>query len=119
MTSEERISRKMRTLRHEMGLTQADLAKRVGAHHQQIYRYETGTGRVPAAHLAAIAQVFSVPMETFFDDPERPKHACAETRDPALQQDVRTVAALVCAATPLVKQRDIAGGDFGGSGSRA
>ena len=24
-----------------------------------------------------------------------------------------------CAATPLVKQRDIAGGDFGGSGSRA
>ena len=25
----------------------------------------------------------------------------------------------VCAATPLVKQRDIAGGDFGGSGSRA
>ena len=25
----------------------------------------------------------------------------------------------LCAATPLVKQRDIAGGDFGGSGSRA
>ena len=25
----------------------------------------------------------------------------------------------VCAATPLVKQRDIAGGDLGGSGSRA
>ena len=31
----------------------------------------------------------------------------------------RQVAELQCAATPLVKQRDIAGGDFGGSGSRA
>lgn len=100
MTSEERISKQMRALRHEMGLTQADLAKRVGAHPQQIYRYETGTGRIPAAHLAAIAQVFSVPMEVFFDDPDRSAPFPVESSDVALQQDVRTVASLVRGLMP-------------------
>ncbi len=90
MTLEQRIAARVRQHRQAAGLTQSELANKIGAHTQQIYRYETGGGRIPATHLCEIARVLALPLEAFFDE-----QTDIGTEDELLLRDTRTVAMLL------------------------
>ncbi len=50
-----------------VGITQQQLAERVGIKFQQIQKYETGTNRISASRLWDIAAVLEVPVAFFFE----------------------------------------------------
>jgi transcriptional regulator with XRE-family HTH domain len=61
------IGRRLRERRRVLGLSQAELATRLGFTPPQINRYEHGTTRLSAAGLWRAAQVLEVPASYFFD----------------------------------------------------
>jgi len=50
-----------------IGMTQQQLAERVGIKFQQIQKYETGMNRVSASRLWDISETLEVPVSFFFD----------------------------------------------------
>ena len=50
-----------------IGMTQQQLAEKVGIKFQQIQKYETGMNRVSASRLWDIAQAVEVPVSFFFE----------------------------------------------------
>lgn len=50
------IGARMRTRRRQLGLSQSDLAHRLGVSFQQVQKYERGANRVAASTLLAAAQ---------------------------------------------------------------
>jgi transcriptional regulator with XRE-family HTH domain len=50
-----------------VGMTQQQLAEKVGIKFQQIQKYETGMNRISASRLFDIAQALSVPVAYFFE----------------------------------------------------
>jgi transcriptional regulator with XRE-family HTH domain len=61
------VGKRIRHRRWMVGMTQQQLADRVGIKFQQIQKYETGMNRVSASRLWDIAQVLSVPISFFFE----------------------------------------------------
>ncbi len=62
----------LRELRTEMGLTQADLAQKLGVSRQAVIALETDK-HVPSLDLAyKISAVFRRPVEAIFENPYRP-----------------------------------------------
>jgi transcriptional regulator with XRE-family HTH domain len=53
-----------------VGMTQQQLAEKVGIKFQQIQKYETGMNRVSASRLWDISEALSVPVAYFFDGME-------------------------------------------------
>ena len=49
------------------GMSQSDLAGRLGVSFQQVQKYEKGANRVGAGRLPQIAQIFDVPIGALFD----------------------------------------------------
>ncbi|MCL4164987.1 UNVERIFIED_CONTAM: hypothetical protein GTU68_029332 [Idotea baltica] len=49
-----------------VGMTQAELAEKLGIRFQQVQKYESGSNRVAASRLWDIAQVVGVPVGYFF-----------------------------------------------------
>lgn len=63
----------LRELRTEMGLTQADLAARLGVSRQAVIALETDK-HIPSLDLAyKISAVFDRPIEAIFENPYRPQ----------------------------------------------
>jgi transcriptional regulator with XRE-family HTH domain len=58
-TLELMIGARMRTRRRLLGLSQADLAERLGVSFQQVQKYERGANRVAASTLLAAAQTLN------------------------------------------------------------
>jgi transcriptional regulator with XRE-family HTH domain len=50
------IGARLRTRRRQLGLSQSDLAERLGVSFQQVQKYERGANRVAASTLLAAAQ---------------------------------------------------------------
>jgi transcriptional regulator with XRE-family HTH domain len=50
-----------------VGMTQQQLAEKVGIKFQQIQKYETGMNRVSASRLWDISEALGVPVAYFFD----------------------------------------------------
>ena len=61
------VGLRLRQRRWAKGLTQQQLAERVGVRFQQIQKYETGENRVSASRLWEIATVLEVPVGYFFE----------------------------------------------------
>jgi transcriptional regulator with XRE-family HTH domain len=61
------VGKRIRHRRWMVGMTQQQLAERVGIKFQQIQKYETGMNRVSASRLWDIAAVLEVPIAFFFD----------------------------------------------------
>jgi len=78
------VGKRVRHRRWMVGMTQQQLAEKVGIKFQQIQKYETGTNRVSASRLWAIAEALNVEVSFFFEglggDQEE---AGAETLGPA------------------------------------
>lgn len=60
------VGDRLRALREQRGMSQEALGQRVDVSFQQIQKYERGANRVGASRLFEFAQVFNVPVETFF-----------------------------------------------------
>ena len=61
------VGKRIRHRRWMVGLTQQQLADRVGIKFQQIQKYETGMNRVSASRLWDIAETLEVPISFFFE----------------------------------------------------
>lgn len=70
MVKPTRVTNRIRARREDAGLTQADLAGRIGVTRQTLIAIEQGRYS-PTLELAfQIARVFEVPLEEIFDYPE-------------------------------------------------
>lgn len=61
------VGQRIRQRRWLVGMTQQQLAERVGIKFQQIQKYETGANRVSASRLWDIAAALEVPVSFFFE----------------------------------------------------
>ncbi|MEZ5675610.1 MAG: helix-turn-helix transcriptional regulator [Thalassovita sp.] len=61
------VGKRVRQRRWLVGMTQQQLAERVGIKFQQIQKYETGANRISASRLWDIADVLEVPVSFFFE----------------------------------------------------
>jgi transcriptional regulator with XRE-family HTH domain len=86
-------------LRAQAGLSQSQLAIRVGVSFQQIQKYETGANRVSASRLHQLATVLGAPIGSFFP-------SASPTTDPGAPPDWRELRFL----TASVEGRSVAAG---------
>ncbi|MGH1330892.1 MAG: helix-turn-helix domain-containing protein [Paracoccaceae bacterium] len=61
------VGKRVRHRRWMVGMTQQQLAEKVGIKFQQIQKYETGMNRVSASRLWDIAEALNVPVAFFFE----------------------------------------------------
>ena len=61
------VGGRIRLIRTTRGITQNELADRLGITFQQIQKYERGVNRVGASRLLAITRLLNVPITFFFD----------------------------------------------------
>ena len=76
------VGKRIRHRRWLVGLTQKQLAEKVGIKFQQIQKYETGANRVSASRLWDISETLDVSISFFFegiDRNERPSEAIGAT----------------------------------------
>jgi transcriptional regulator with XRE-family HTH domain len=66
-SADVQIGESIRAHRLIVGMTQGDLARKLGVSFQQIQKYERGTNRVGAGRLPQIAKIFNIPIATLFD----------------------------------------------------
>lgn len=64
------VAGRLRLRRVMLGLSQDDLAKRLGVTSQQVQKYEAGETRISASRLYEIAQHLGVPITWFFSELE-------------------------------------------------
>jgi len=69
------VGQKVRRRRWMVGMTQQQLAEKVGIKFQQIQKYETGMNRVSASRLWDIAEALEVSVSFFFEDIDDEKSA--------------------------------------------
>ena len=61
------VGKRVRHRRWMVGMTQQQLAGKVGIKFQQIQKYETGMNRISASRLWDIAEALDVPVSFFFE----------------------------------------------------
>jgi transcriptional regulator with XRE-family HTH domain len=90
------IGAAIRAARFSRGLTQDDLAARLGVTRATIASYETGRRKIPAGTLIRIAHLCGKPL-TFFDAQQQPESAPSPAPQPPAQADPQhaAVAAIV------------------------
>lgn len=64
---------RLRRRRLLLGLTQKDVAERIGVRFQQIQKYECGANRMSAARLWQLVQALDVPVTYFYDGLDGPR----------------------------------------------
>jgi transcriptional regulator with XRE-family HTH domain len=64
------VGQRIRIQRLAAGLSQSELAERIGVTFQQVQKYEKGMNRVGAGRLTQIARVLNVPVGSFFNGRE-------------------------------------------------
>jgi transcriptional regulator with XRE-family HTH domain len=81
------VGQRVRQRRWMLGMTQQQLAERVGIKFQQIQKYETGMNRVSASRLWDIAEALDVAVSYFFEGLEGEVAAAAFSATPDLTVD--------------------------------
>jgi transcriptional regulator with XRE-family HTH domain len=67
-SADGQVGESIRAHRLAAGMSQAELAKRLGVSFQQVQKYEKGRNRVGAGRLPQIAGIFGVPIGALFED---------------------------------------------------
>jgi transcriptional regulator with XRE-family HTH domain len=65
-SADSQVGESIRAHRLAAGMSQRDLAERLGVSFQQVQKYEKGTNRVGAGRLPQIAEIFGVPIGALF-----------------------------------------------------
>ena len=68
MSGKISLGQRIKTMRLSRGMTQADLARAIDQSQSSITMYETGRRDPDYETLEALADVFNVPLSSFFDD---------------------------------------------------
>ncbi|MCK0149115.1 helix-turn-helix domain-containing protein [Marivita sp. S6314] len=84
------VGKRVRHRRWLVGMTQQQLAEKVGIKFQQIQKYETGANRVSASRLWDIADALDVPVAFFFEGIEEAQQegAAPATASDAVPSDL-------------------------------
>jgi transcriptional regulator with XRE-family HTH domain len=83
---DQMVGEKIRELRTAQNFTLSELGQELGISHQQLQKYETGTNRLSAGMLAAVARVLRVPISELFLDSES---SATDKRDPVTESRAR------------------------------
>ena len=62
------MGRRVRDRRLELGLSQVELARRLGVTYQQVQKYERGANRIAADRLHDMARILDVPIPYFYPE---------------------------------------------------
>ncbi|CAN5222131.1 helix-turn-helix transcriptional regulator [soil metagenome] len=94
-------------LRAEAGLSQAQLATRLGISFQQVQKYEVGANRVSASRLHQLATALGAPIESFF-----PPAPAGSTGQPPDWRELRFLTAsaegrTVASGFGLIEEREV------------
>jgi transcriptional regulator with XRE-family HTH domain len=65
------LGKRIRLRRVELGISQSDLAAKLGVSFQQVQKYEKGVNRVGASRLQQIATALAVPVTFFYESQTR------------------------------------------------
>jgi transcriptional regulator with XRE-family HTH domain len=65
------LGKRVRLRRVELGISQSDLAAKLGVSFQQVQKYEKGVNRVGASRLQQIATALDVPVTFFYESQTR------------------------------------------------
>jgi transcriptional regulator with XRE-family HTH domain len=74
------VGRRLRFRRGLLGISQSQLAEKVGLTFQAIQKYERGENRISASRLYQFAEILGVPVSDFFDGLPRPEKKSAAER---------------------------------------
>jgi transcriptional regulator with XRE-family HTH domain len=69
------VARRMRERRLALGLTQGEVAARLGLTYQQVHKYEAGMNRITVGRLHAVAEVLGVEVGHFYEGLRTPAPA--------------------------------------------
>lgn len=67
------IGRNLKRVRHAQGLSQTNLAEKIGLTFQQIQKYEAGVNRIAASRLVEIAEVLKVDIQELLPALTKPR----------------------------------------------
>jgi transcriptional regulator with XRE-family HTH domain len=99
------VGARIRILRNHRGMTQGELAGKIGVTFQQVQKYEKGTNRVGASRLSRIASVLGVSVGELFESSE---NTSATGRSPfrllAERDALRVVTAFSRTTNPRVRR---------------
>ena len=82
------VGKRVRHRRWLVGMTQQQLAEKVGIKFQQIQKYETGMNRVSASRLWDIAAALSVPVSFFFEGLSEDSRSISEVEKTDVPLDI-------------------------------
>jgi transcriptional regulator with XRE-family HTH domain len=81
------VGKRLRLRRNLLGLSQDELARRLGLTSQLIQKYEAGETRISASRLYGIAGQLAIPITWFFDELEDKKRASVRSELTSREQD--------------------------------
>src|ERR1700752_780875 len=84
---DDHVGKRLRLRRNLLGLSQDDLARRLGLTSQLIQKYEAGETRISASRLYSIGVQLGVPITWFFDELEDEKRPSEKPGQSAPEQD--------------------------------
>jgi transcriptional regulator with XRE-family HTH domain len=76
-TSRE-IGDKVKKKRREIGISQEELAEKLGVTYQQVQRYENGMNKLNVENIQVIADSLDVPVSYFFGNKRKEKNVVSE-----------------------------------------
>lgn len=76
-TSRE-IGDKVKKKRREIGISQEELAEKLGVTYQQVQRYENGMNKMNVENIQVIADTLDVPVSYFFGNGKKEKNVVSE-----------------------------------------
>jgi len=116
------VGAKIRVFRNHRGMSQSDLAGKIGVAFQQVQKYEKGINRIGASRLSRIAAVLGVPIGELFEstengscNPKSPLRPLAErdalrvltafsrTSDPHMRRAIARLVECVAELQPVAK----------------
>jgi transcriptional regulator with XRE-family HTH domain len=84
----EKLAKRIKALREELGLSQEELAKRLRVSRPKVSQMENNEVRITAEELVALANIFNVSVESLLDFNKEPK-VILEKGEEVIGQDVR------------------------------
>jgi len=70
--SEKKLGKKIKQIRNSLGLSQMDLAEKIGVSFQQIQKYEKGATKISVLRLQQISEALGIPIFSFFETSATP-----------------------------------------------
>jgi len=95
-----KIGKKIRELRNRWGLSQSELAERIGISFQQVQKYEKGVSRMSIMRLQQFADALDVTVMSFLEAPDEDlqvrepvseyavDHASPDTAGPTSKEEI-------------------------------